>query len=156
MISSDTFADMPRISIAFRVIGSPIPQPRVRVAARGGFARAYVPAKHPVNAWRRLVEISAKPFIAQPIDEPLRVKILFEIERPKSHYRTGRFAAELRANAPTHVSAAPDVDNLAKAVLDALNDCGFWRDDSLVVHLEAAKVWAVEEPGACIFIESIT
>ena len=38
------------------------------------------------------------------------------------------------------MTTKPDADNLAKAVLDALTDLGFWGDDSQIVVLHISKI----------------
>lgn len=50
-----------------------------------------------------------------------------------------------------HISK-PDVDNLAKAVLDACTDAGVWHDDSQIIQLSITKTY---EPitGARLTIE---
>ena len=45
--------------ITFSLPGDPVPQPRVRVSTRGGFARAYVPGKHPVHTYRQAIAAAA-------------------------------------------------------------------------------------------------
>jgi Holliday junction resolvase RusA-like endonuclease len=45
----------------------------------------------------------------------------------------------------------PDVDNVAKLVLDALNGV-FWRDDAQIVDLAATKVYG-QAPGLQIAVE---
>ena len=117
--------------ITFTVPGEPVPQPRPRVSTRGGFARAYVPAKHPVHAYRQAVAIAAKMAGLGTITEPIQVCVVSVFERPKSHV-TGR--GVVKATAPR--LPRPDVDNLAKAVLDALGD---FFDDTLVESLQVSK-----------------
>lgn len=117
--------------IAFTVPGEPVPQPRPRVSTRGGFARAYVPAKHPVHAYRQAVALAAKIAGLKPITEPIQVCVVSVFQRPKSHL-TGRGA--VKATAPR--VPRPDVDNLAKAVLDALGD---YFNDKLVESLQVSK-----------------
>ena len=117
--------------ISFTVPGEPVPQPRPRVSTRGGFARAYVPAKHPVHAYRQAVALAAKLAGLGTITEPIQVCVVSVFERPKSHV-TGR--GVVKATAPR--VPRPDVDNIAKAVLDALGD---FFDDTLVESLQVSK-----------------
>ena len=117
--------------ISFTVAGEPVPQPRPRVSTRGGFARAYVPAKHPVHAYRQAVALAAKLAGLGTITEPIQVCVVSVFERPKSHV-TGR--GVVKATAPR--VPRPDVDNIAKAVLDALGD---FFDDTLVESLQVSK-----------------
>ena len=117
--------------ISFTVPGDPVPQPRPQVSTRGGFARAYVPAKHPVHAYRQAVALAAKLVGLGTITEPIQVCVVLVFERPKSH-TTGR--GVVKATAPR--LPKPDVDNLAKAVLDALGD---FFDDTLVESLQVSK-----------------
>ena len=42
------------------------------------------------------------------------------------------------------MTAKPDVDNLLKAVMDALTDDGWWHDDSLVCAVVALKSYAAK------------
>ena len=60
--------------------------------------------------------------------------------RPKSHFKKGR----LRLNAPTHVLKVPDVDNLAKFVLDAVQK-KILTDDRFVSTLVVHKRWCLKE-----------
>jgi len=41
-------------------------------------------------------------------------------------------------------------DNAAKAILDAMTDFQFWKDDSVVFALEICKEWTDGKPGAYI------
>ncbi|UFT98115.1 RusA family crossover junction endodeoxyribonuclease [Radiobacillus kanasensis] len=48
----------------------------------------------------------------------------------------------------------PDTDNLQKLLKDCMTDCGYWKDDALVVSEIVEKFWA-ETPGIYIKIEAI-
>lgn len=100
--------------VTFTVLGEPIPQPRARVSTVGGFARAYVPAKHKVHAYRLSIAKEAIASGLSPTVEPLDVVCDFVFVRPKSHWNK----RGLKPKAP--LLPIPDVDNMAKAVLDAL------------------------------------
>lgn len=48
----------------------------------------------------------------------------------------------------------PDTDNLQKLLKDCMTDCGYWKDDALVVSEITEKFWA-NVPGIYIKIEAI-
>jgi Holliday junction resolvase RusA-like endonuclease len=125
------------MAIAFSVPGDPVPQPRPRVSTRGGFARAYVPAKHPVHAYRQAVAAAAREAGAGVHGDEVEVVIDFVFGRPKSHLRKHG----LKADAPR--TPRPDLDNTTKAVLDALNGVA-WEDDSQVARLVVSKSYGTE------------
>jgi Holliday junction resolvase RusA-like endonuclease len=124
------------MSLTFSVPGEPVPQPRPRVSTRGGFARAYVPATHPVHAYRQSLAAAARDAGLSDTGEPLNVVIDAVFERPKSHMRK----SGVRADAPR--LPRPDVDNIAKAVLDALQDV--MGDDTNVARLVVEKSYGQE------------
>ena len=124
------------MAITFSVPGDPVPQPRPRVSTRGGFARAYVPSDHPVHAYRQAVAAAARAAGLATTGDPLNVVIDAVFRRPKSHLNK----AGVKATAPT--LPRPDVDNLAKAVLDALQDV--MGDDTNVSRLVVEKSYGQE------------
>jgi Holliday junction resolvase RusA-like endonuclease len=124
------------MAITFTVPGNPVPQPRVRVSTRGGFARAYVPSKHPVHDYRTQLAVAARLAGLTPTGEPLDVVIDAVFQRPKSHMRK----AGVKPTAPR--LPRPDVDNVAKAVLDSLQDV--IGDDTMVARLVVEKSWGAE------------
>jgi Holliday junction resolvase RusA-like endonuclease len=124
------------LAVTFTIAGEPVPQPRPRVSTRGGFARAYVPKEHPVHAYRKAIAEAADEAGLVAQDEPLNVVIDAVFARPKSHLtKTG-----VKPTAPR--LPRPDVDNLAKAVLDALQDV--IGDDTLVARLVVEKSYGQE------------
>jgi Holliday junction resolvase RusA-like endonuclease len=123
-------------SVSFSVAGQPVPQPRPRVSTAGGFARAYVPKDHPVHAYRQSLAAAARGAGLTTTGEPLNVVIDAIFERPKSHTNK----SGVKADAPR--LPRPDVDNIAKAVLDALQDV--MGDDSLVGRLVVEKSYGTE------------
>jgi Holliday junction resolvase RusA-like endonuclease len=123
--------------ITFSVPGDPVPQPRPRYSSRGGFARAYVPSKHPVHAYREAIALAAKLAGVTITGEPVSVIIDAVFARPKSH----RNKAGVKASAPS--LPRPDCDNVAKAALDALTGVA-WEDDSQVARLVVEKSYGDE------------
>jgi len=144
---------MPNIPISFFATGEPIGQPRPRAfAKRFGdtyTARIYTPGT--AEAWKGIMALAAGPHRpAVPLLGPIRVDATFWFPRPLSHYRTGKFAGQLRDNAPKFHEVKPDRDNLDKALLDTLKTLGFFRDDSQVVGGELWKLY-VTGPGQSLF-----
>jgi len=105
---------------------------RPRTAIRGGSATVYTPKA--TKQWETALLLHAIRQIGRPgITEPVRVDCLFVLARPKrirKSERQGLLWAPVR----------PDVDNLRKAVLDALSP--LWTDDALVVCGDSLKCYA--------------
>lgn len=133
-------------AIEFFVSGDPKAQPRPRAFARGGHVRMYDPGT--AEGWKGLIAAAAKPHRPPaPLTGPVDLTIRYFLRRPKNHYRTGRYADELKPGAPSfHYSHRFDVDNLAKAVMDCLTQLGFWEDDGQVALLSVGKRFI--RPGA--------
>jgi Holliday junction resolvase RusA-like endonuclease len=128
--------------IAFFVPGEPKGQPRPRAFALRGRVRVYDPGT--AEAWKKQVALAAREHLPpSPIATPALVHLRFVLPRPRAHY--GR--AGLKSSAPQEHASKPDVDNLAKAVLDALVDVGFLEDDRLVWLLLITKRYANAGPG---------
>lgn len=140
---------------SFFVEGSPVPQPRLRPqVTRYGRLRVVMP--HDAQAWRLRVTLTARTCrtSVERLAGPLRVELLFILPRPRSHF-TAR--GHLSKRAPVAPVGRPDLDNLAKSTLDALNG-ELWADDAQVVQLSLAKQYARtrDEPiGALIRCEVI-
>ncbi len=124
------------MALTFSVPGDPVPQPRPRVSTRGGFARAYVPKDHAIHAYRQAIAVAAREAGLTATGEPLNVVIDAVFARPKSHLRK----AGVKPDAP--LLPRPDVDNIAKAVLDALQDVA--GDDTHVARLVVEKTYGLE------------
>ena len=69
------------------------------------------------------------------------VALVFHMPRPKFHFRTNGC---LKPTSPTFHVGRPDLDNLAKAALDAITDAKFfWSDDGAVSDLHLSKVYSL-------------
>lgn len=146
--------------ISFFVSGQPKGQPRPRAFARkmgNGKFCARVFDAGTAEAWKS--QIAAEAFLykpEQPIISPIRLRIRFFIARPKGHYIANKPERGLRPSAPEWHIGKPDADNLAKAVMDALTQCGwFWGDDAQVAVLTVAKRYADSGTGAQIEIGEV-
>lgn len=84
------------------------------------------------------------------IAAPCRLWCLFYSTRPNAHYRRRKGALVLRDDAPEFRASKPDVDNLAKLVMDALNGVVL-EDDRYIVDLHCVSLyWS--RPGVYIYL----
>ena len=143
--------------ISFFVEGEPKAQPRPRATAHrvGNKFVGYVYDDGSSNHWKSLVAMAAKPHvIPMKLRGPVYLKVGFVFARPKSHFGTGRNSLMLKKSAPRAHVSTPDLDNLVKAVKDALTQIGMWKDDSQVCEETVYKRYADvnERQGATIEI----
>lgn len=128
------------MAIAFSVPGDPVPQPRPKVTTRGGHGHAYVPAKHPIHAYRASIAAAAVAAGATPTDDaPLTLIIDLVFVRPKSHYK-----ANGELNPRTALKVPPgDCSNYQKGIEDCLNGIA-WVDDVQVGKTVVEKSYGTE------------
>jgi crossover junction endodeoxyribonuclease RusA len=132
--------------IEIDVNGTPAPQGSKRHVGGGRM----VESSKKVKPWRSAISTEAANHTFDPWPY-VGVFVIFRLKRPKSHYRTGRFADQLRADAPLYPAKYPDLDKLCRSTLDGLKAGGAFGDDAQVVTLEAAKLYADNgQPGARI------
>lgn len=127
---------------SFIIPGVPLAQPRARATLRGSHSAIYQP-RTPCDAWKATIAAVAGRAISAPLDGAVVLTMAFILPRPKGHYG----AKGLRPSAPETHTARPDLDNLCKAVMDALKGIA-WRDDAQVVELSTQKVY--ESPNRAI------
>ena len=149
--------------IRFRVNGVPAPQGSKRHVGGGRM----VEQSKAVGPWREAVRAEAQRAntvtgfdgrpSSVPLYAPLSVTVVFVVGRPQGHFGTGSKACTVRPAAPKYPAKRPDVDKLARAVLDGLVAGGVMADDSQVVSLNCMKVYASngEAPGALIEVEAM-
>ena len=127
-------------SATFTVPGRPKGKGRPRASAVNGHARMRTPAETiQYENWVRVCyqrEHGALRF-APPV--VLEIDAYFEI--PKSYTKKKR---ALCAQGLVRPTCKPDIDNVVKAVADALNGV-VYKDDSGVVELRCAKRWGAPE-----------
>ena len=117
------------------VFGDPVDMPRHKVTIKGQHPHAYIDGKHKIHAWKALIQdkvstaIDNNGGIPYLLSDSVSVDLVFTFPRPKSLPKK-----------VTHHIKKPDVDNLAKAVLDALNGI-IYRDDSQVNKLSVSKLY---------------
>lgn len=127
-----------------------MPRPTVARTRDGRSVAFYKPPKgmkeHPALPWKRWIRGRWRETGYPKAKGPLRLELVFRMRQPKR--------PEKRAYA-WH-DKKPDLDNLEKAVKDALNGVA-WYDDSQIAHVDAKKVWASGpgDEGVTITIEPL-
>jgi Holliday junction resolvase RusA-like endonuclease len=111
--------------------GEPIAQPRVKVSTKNGFARAYTERDHPIHAYKQAIGLAYVNAGGEVLEGPVSIKIVCWFERPKDH-------SKRRRQQPEPKTTKPDADNLAKGILDALNEIAY-NDDGQVYRLTVEK-----------------
>jgi len=139
-------------TLAFTITGEPKGQPRPRAFARkmGNVHVARFYDSDVADEWKRAVQIvvlDAAIVHKWPLTlGPVAISMCFSLPRPKSHFG----AKGLKPSAPVAHVGKPDVDNLAKLILDQITRSGrIWRDDSQVVSLRVEKLWASGNESGC-------
>ena len=123
----------------FSVEGVPKPQPRPRAFVRGKHASVYNPDS--ADAWKAAVRDMALRFApSKPWTGPVAMNLSLWLPRPK------RLQVAGASDYDPH-DGREDIDNLAKAVMDAMADCGWWLDDRQVASVWAVKYWAMAPKG---------
>jgi Holliday junction resolvase RusA-like endonuclease len=144
------------MTASFFVPGVPISQGSKKLM-RTNFGRSVMVESSPqLKPWREAVKYTALRYRAIRSQGAMRVVCTFVFTRPKSHYGTGKNALNLKPSAPASMTTKPDVDKLARAILDALTGT-LYSDDSQVVELKVVKRYAaLEEPiGVWIEVENV-
>ena len=76
-----------------------------------------------------------------PLENRLAVKIIATFKVPKTTTKKDREQIEKGLISPTK---KPDIDNIVKIILDALNQMAF-KDDTQITKLEVEKIYGEEE-----------
>lgn len=131
--------------VTFEVPGRPVPKARPRVVK----GHAYTPQKTAdyENTVRWCYKAAAGG--AAPISTPCTVEMVFRFPIPASARRKTK-PDKIQPGDPYPYRG--DLDNLCKAVLDALNGLAF-TDDALVVGIAARKEYG--DPGAEVTITEV-
>jgi len=133
--------------INFSIDENPKALKRHRMTWRGGVARSYDPS---AQDKKEFLMMAKKYAPKTPILGAISVRIEFYMPRPKNHYRTGKYSHLLKADAPMNHTGRPDIDNLLKFVMDALNGV-FYKDDSQICQVFTLKQYNTR-PGTLVEI----
>lgn len=124
------------MKISFTIPGEPTGKGRPRVYKTNGFSRTVTPEK--TVRYENLIKI------LYPNESMLQGEIKATITAyyaiPKSINKKNRLLID---NGKLHPTKKPDLDNIAKIILDALNGIAY-KDDSQVVRLIVEKHYSTE------------
>ena len=136
------------VDIEFTIYGKPKPLKRHSPSKWGG---NYDPSyKDKKDIILRVAKFKPKT----PLLGGLRVYLVFYMQRPKEHFRMGKFKGQLKKGLSIFHTKTPDIDNLIKLILDSLNG-QFWNDDKQICQLQSEKLYcnAGEKPRTEIIIQ---
>lgn len=129
----------------FTIHGNPKALKRHRLT-RGN--RVYDPSAQDKKDWM----LNAQDFCPQnPFTEALEVELEFTMPRAKSHFGSGKNSNILKPSAPKCHLQKPDLDNLVKFVLDAMNG-HFYKDDSQIVSIKCSKIFLNKQGEGSTFV----
>ena len=134
--------------ITYIVYGEPVGKGRPRFVRRGNFTQTYTPQK--TKTYEDEIRMMAKAAIgsSEPLETPVTVAIYIRVGIPASFSKQKRKDALEGILKPTK---KPDLDNIAKCFLDAMNKI-IYLDDKQVVNLHVTKVYA-ETPAVEVMVK---
>lgn len=125
----------------FRIVGVPVPQPRVKATTRGKHAGVFTPTKtskgnsNGILEYKHDVRKAAEAIGIALIANAVSVEMLFVFPRQSVKIWKSR-------PMPRYAKTTkPDLDNLAKSTMDCLNQV-LWVDDAQVCDLSIQKMHA--------------
>jgi len=144
-------------SLSFWVPGVPLAKPAWNRSTSSRLARQR--AAPWFKSVRRMAEhaVRSVPMATWPLfppEQPLVLEVTYYMPRPKSHFRTGRRAGELKPTAFPWPVTKPDLTNLTKGLEDVLADWPrgqpalVYAGDQQIVDHVIRKRWANSDPGA--------
>ena len=130
-------------TIRFFVAGTPVPKGSLRAFIPKGWTRPVLTSTsgQPLKAWQSSVTYTAMQNGLKATSGAVRLDIGFVMQRPKS----------MPKRVTQHIKK-PDIDKLARSVLDALTGAAY-QDDSQVVSLTCRKHYTEDgKTGAWISV----
>lgn len=137
-------------AVYFVVTGNPVGKGRPRATSRGGFVRMYTDAK--TLGFEAAVADEARIAMSnfELFDTPMQLQLSAYYPIPKSWSKKKR---QLAIDGEIYPQVKPDLDNVMKAVLDALNGV-VYADDSQVINLVATKRYSTD-PRVEVYVHEV-
>jgi Holliday junction resolvase RusA-like endonuclease len=142
--------------IKFEVMGKPYGQKRPRAFRRGKFIGIYSPkenvdyATKVISAFKGVspkIVVEGRPLF--PEGTPVGVKIIAYYSLPKVSKKE-LLREPLKYRFPLR---KPDLDNVAKGLLDSLTQAHAWHDDAQVVELQVIKLYVSDDTEERVIVE---
>ena len=123
--------------LTYLVEGTPVGKGRPRFARRGNFVSTYSPTK--TRDYEDLIKDAAKQAMGsnELLETPVTVAIYITVPIPASYSKKRTEACLSGSERPIK---KPDIDNVAKCFLDAMNEI-VYKDDTQVLTLHITKVY---------------
>jgi len=123
--------------MTYMVEGNPIGKGRPKFARRGNFVSTYTPTK--TRDYETVIKEAAKKAMGsnELLETPVTVAIYITVPVPQSYSKKRTEACLKDIERPIK---KPDIDNIAKCFLDAMNDI-VYKDDTQVLTLHVTKVY---------------
>ena len=124
--------------VCFDIEGNPVPKGRPRFRRTKTFITTYTPRK--TLDFEDQVKKASQDSMGnvEPLETPISVYLYFRLPIPQSYSKKAVEAC--LSGSQRHVKR-PDLDNLAKSVLDGMNGIVF-KDDSQITSLHCTKVYS--------------
>jgi len=134
--------------VSFVIKGIPKVKKRPRFAIRNGKVLTYTPKSTAI--FENLVRLKAEKEFTHPLNGAIRVAIRFHLPRPK------KMIWKTKPMPETYSDKRPDIDNLAKSVIDGLTGIAF-KDDGQIADLHLTKKYHAgnNEPKTIIIVENV-
>ena len=123
--------------------------PKGKARHRTANGRAYTPADQ-VRWEQQFALFAAQHRPEQVLTGALGLYVTAVFSRPK------RLRRKKDSENFIYHTSKPDADNVCKSICDALNDTGWWRDDSQVAFMSCTKYYEEKEgPGPRLIIRIV-
>jgi len=138
------------LQIEFTVPGDPRGKGRPRFSRVGKFTKTYTDAKTRLYEEKIASAARLAMFPHEPLEGPVAVYMEINVPIPASYSKKRKEACLLGFEMPCK---KPDIDNIAKGILDAMNGI-IYKDDVQVVRLSLQKHYSTE-PGVYTMIREL-
>jgi len=123
--------------VTYLVEGNPVGKGRPKFARRGNFVSTYTPTK--TRDYEDLIKDAARKAMGSNdlLETPVTVAIYITVPIPASYSKKRTEACLSGSERPIK---KPDIDNVAKCFLDAMNEI-VYKDDTQVLTLHITKIY---------------